>query len=120
MPQSSGVMFRSDRGVRGWITHTFFGRVGVAPSFPQFVVVDDTRSASYQTMHCSETTSRGLQVFASKQAPKKLTIFGSDFKSHDWCVLHQLSQALKDMDVGVAYFMRIAITPNLMFVLAAT
>lgn len=27
---------------------------------------------------------KSVHVFSSKQAPKKLTIFGSDFASHDW------------------------------------
>lgn len=28
-------------------------------------------------------------MFASKQAPKKLTFYGSDFRSHEWCLSRQ-------------------------------
>lgn len=27
---------------------------------------------------------KAVHVFSSKQAPKKITIYGSDFASHDW------------------------------------
>ena len=30
-------------------------------------------------------TWSALQVFSSKQRPKKLQIYGSDFRTHDWC-----------------------------------